>query len=90
MEKLVRDKIPEIIKKKYGNVDFYKANKEEYRKFLFKKVLEEAEEVYCSKNKQELIMEIADLLEVIGAIIKNENIDISELNKIKERKKLEK
>ena len=89
MEKLVRDKIPEIIKDEYGYVDFYKADKKEFKKFLFEKLIEESDEVYEAKNKIELMEEIADLLEVIYAILKNENISLEEIEQIR-KEKLEK
>ncbi len=89
MEKLVRDKIPEIIKSEYGYVDFYKADEKELKKFLFEKLVEESDEVYEAKNKIELMEEIADLLEVIYAVLKYENISLEEVEQIR-KEKLEK
>jgi len=86
MEKLVRDKIPEIIKKENRYVDFYRANKEDFRKFLFEKLLEESEEVYSATNKDELIEELADLFEVINTILNIENISIEEVEKTRKKK----
>ncbi len=86
IDKLVRDKIPEIIKRKWENCEFYIASKEEYLSFLFKKVVEEAEEILNSSNDKELKTEIADLYEVIDAILKEKNIDINEINKVKQEK----
>jgi len=50
MKKLVRDKIPEIIKKEYWYVDFFIINEDEYKKFLFEKILKEFDEVYETKK----------------------------------------
>ena len=87
MQKLVRDKIPEIIEKEHWYVDFYVADDKEYRKFLFEKLLEESDEVYDTQTKQELIEEIADLFEVVETILKNENIGLDEVKKVQEEKR---
>ena len=87
MQKLVRDKIPEIIEKEYWYVDFYVADDKEYRKFLFEKLLEESDEVYDTQTKQKLIEEVADLFEVVEAILKNENISLEEVKKVQEEKR---
>ncbi len=86
INKLVRDKIPDIIKSKWDNCEFYIASDKEYLSFLFKKVVEEANEILESKNNEELKKEIADLYEVIDTILKEKNIDISEIKKIQEEK----
>ncbi len=87
IEKLVRDKIPEIIKSKWEECEYYIANKEQYFSFLLKKVVEESGEILSSNNENELKEEIADLLEVIDAILKEKNIDIYEIKKLQEKKK---
>ena len=82
MEKLVRDKIPGIIRKSGKNPIVRIANEEEYRKALRKKLLEEAREFEESGN----IEEIADILEVIHAILKTEKVGFDEIEKIKAKK----
>jgi predicted house-cleaning noncanonical NTP pyrophosphatase (MazG superfamily) len=58
-KKLIRDKIPEIIKKQGRNPDFYVADENEYKDELFKKLLEETNEVLEEKmNKEKLIEEL--------------------------------
>ncbi len=88
MKKLIRDKIPEIIKWKWEKCNYYIANGVEYNKELLKKIVEEAIEVQNSKNKNELIKELADINEVINSIcennwITNEEIETSRLDKLK-------
>ena len=62
--KLVRDKIPGIIKKKGETSIFHTANKKEYWEGLKQKLKEEVEEFLRKPNEEEL----ADILEVIYAI----------------------
>ena len=94
--KLVRDKIPEIIKNDNAIPKTRILNSEEYVDELFKKFFEEAREAEESKNiKKDLIKEIGDVQEVLDAIIKHfglnkEKIDSLELrnyilNKIKRK-----
>ncbi len=85
MGKLVRDKIPEIIRKN-GKVAFtHKASEKEYSEMLNKKLKEETNEFIADENKEEL----ADILEVIDAICHLKNIDKKELEKIKLKKRRE-
>ena len=86
-KKLVRDNITEIMGKKGKNPDFYIANNEEYKLELFKKLLEEAEEVIEEKNnKEKLKEELWDLMEVLLAILKLENITFKEIEYIRKEK----
>lgn len=81
-DKLVRDRIPEIIK---GNGDVpvtHKANKEEYWKKLKEKLKEEVNEFLEGEEKEEL----ADILEVIYSICEFKNIDREELERIRKEK----
>jgi len=74
--KLVRDKIPEIIRKNGKRPITRIASEKEFRKKLVEKLKEETNEFFEEQNAEEL----ADILEVIYAIC--------DLNKIS-RKKLE-
>ena len=77
--KLVRDRIPEIIKKKGGRPVTHIAKKDEYWQKLKEKLEEEIEEFAEEPTEEEL----ADILEVIDAIIDFRKIDRSKLRKIK-------
>lgn len=59
--KLVRDKIPGIIRKKGGNPKYHIAGDDEYVEKLFEKIDEETAEFLEAKNEEEL----ADLREVM-------------------------
>ena len=62
--KLVRDHIPEIIRRNGGNPDFRSLSDEEYLMALEQKLDEEAGEFHHDKNVEEL----ADILEVVFAL----------------------
>jgi len=82
--KLVRDKIPEEINKKEDRKANYKIlNDEEYLQELDKKLFEEAHEFV----EEHSIGELADLIEVIVAIMEAKEISMDELEKAREMKK---
>lgn len=83
--KLVRDKIPEYIRKKGGNPITHIADDTEYWQKLKDKLLEEMEEF----KKDESIEEFADLLEVIDAIAEYKKFDRNEIERIKNQKAVE-
>ena len=84
--KLVRDKIPEIIKKRGAKFSVHVAGSEEYLQKLKEKLQEEVKEFLESEETEEL----ADILEVIYAIAKAKNMNKSELEKIRIIKRKEK
>ena len=87
MEKLVRDKIPEIIISNWEDCEYYIASYKEYINKLVEKLIEESVELSESTNIEELKEEIADVLDVIDAICKINMIDVQELEKIRLEKK---
>ena len=84
--KLVRDKIPEIIENNNEIPTTRILNDEEYKSELLKKLLEEYNEV-INANSNEILEELADMLEVIDAIAKNENKTLDDIISIKNIKK---
>ena len=82
--KLVRDKIPEIMIKNGAKPVIKVLNNEEYLKELNKKLLEEVHE-YLEDNN---IEELADIQEVLLAILNAKNIKREELEEIRNAKVL--
>lgn len=66
--KLVRDRIPEIIRQSGIECEIAVLSDAEYRQALRLKLLEESEEV-AEANQDELVAELADLYEVIDALM---------------------
>ncbi|HLO47833.1 MAG TPA: nucleoside triphosphate pyrophosphohydrolase [Kamptonema sp.] len=72
--KLVRDRIPEIIRKNGIDCEFVTLSQTEYRQALRQKLIEEAREA-AEANEQNLILELADLYEVIDAVMVSYGIE---------------
>lgn len=73
-EKLVRDNIPRICKEEGRDEEFRKASPSEYNEFLIAKLIEETAEVVeemnkSSRNRDALIEELADLSQVMDAVL---------------------
>ena len=86
--KLVRDRIPEIIKNDGKTPKTRILNDEEYRSELFKKIVEEAQEVASAPNKNALLKELGDVLEVVDAMIKANDLDANEVTRVKNERRL--
>lgn len=80
--KLVRDKIPEIIDASGKTCEIEILSDEEYLQMLDKKLDEELAEYYQEQN----IEELADLLEVLYATAKAKGYSIEELNHVRVEK----
>lgn len=80
--KLVRDKVPEVIKSKGGECTTRIAGEKEYAEKLNWKLREEMDEFIEAQNEGEL----ADLLEVIDAIIDYKKLDRKKMRAYKNKK----
>lgn len=80
--KLVRDKIPEYIRKKGGSPIYHIADEKEYWEMLKKKLSEEIEEFKADESEEEF----ADLLEVIDAIADYKKFNRKIVEEIKKKK----
>ena len=88
--KLVRDKIPEIIKTENKKVYSCTLEGENYQKMLKTKLIEESRELMKAKTKDEMIEELADISEVLDAIYKLFEINSIDVDLIKHKKAQEK
>ncbi len=84
-DKLVRDRIPEIIEKRGSRCKTRTCGKNEIMKYLIKKLEEEVGEF----RKKESLEEIADILEVCCAIIDEMGSTRKKVEEIRERKRKE-
>ena len=80
--KLVRDKITEVIESSGKKFNSHIAGEIEYKKELFKKVYEELEEFKENPSAEEM----ADIFEVLEGLIKAYNIEMNDVFDIKEEK----
>lgn len=85
--KLVRDKIPEIIKSNNEIPTTRVLDDKEYKEELLRKLLEECNEVINASTKEETLEEIADTLEVLDSLIKLNNSSLEEVRKIQDTKR---
>jgi len=83
--KLVRDKIPELLKSKWIEFSLDKVEGVEYFKSLKTKLYEEIKEFEETENEEEL----ADIVEVLEAIFDYKGFTAEDINKIKAKKKQE-
>ena len=77
--KLVRDKIPEIIESSGKKCDIEVLNDEQYLEYLNRKIMEEVKE-YLESGE---IEELADLEEVLRAILNTKNVTYEKFEKIR-------
>lgn len=85
-QKLVRNKIPQIINSNHQKCQVQKLSNSEYKKALKHKLIEESEEVLTA-NKNDLAEEIADIYEVIDTLIKVNKLNKKDIFKIQEQKR---
>lgn len=84
-DKLVRDKIPEVIASRGGACSTRVADAEEYGRRLIEKLHEEVEEFTRDRNPEEL----ADILEVIKALCSHFGFDPREIEALRIKKEIE-
>ena len=86
--KLIRDKIPDIIALRGAKANTQTlASDEEYLMFLLKKMLEEATELQHSEEVGNMQEELADVLEIIQAIVKLKNWTMEEIVTVQKEKR---
>ncbi|WP_020385487.1 nucleoside triphosphate pyrophosphohydrolase [Kribbella catacumbae] len=83
--KLVRDRIPEIIRANGEEPVSYRADPGEYRRRLREKLVEEVDE-FLTAGDEDSLEELADVLEVVYAIAADLGTDETQLDSIREDK----
>lgn len=81
--KLVRDKIPEIIREAGGSPNVRELDDTAYREALREKLLEETREFLDSGRPEEL----ADILEVVYALALSDHLTPFELGEMRQKKR---
>ncbi|PBB06999.1 nucleoside triphosphate pyrophosphohydrolase [Salimicrobium humidisoli] len=84
--KLVRDKIPEIIKNSNKKFTARILSETEYAQELKKKLYEEIEEYMTAENDEEAVAELADLSEIIYSLAKVHGKKPEDLEKLRKNK----
>jgi len=83
--KLVRDRIPEIIRATGAEPITYRAEPDEYRLRLREKLAEEVGE-FLAADDENAIEELADVLEVVYALAAELGTDQAQLERVREDK----
>jgi predicted house-cleaning noncanonical NTP pyrophosphatase (MazG superfamily) len=84
--KLVRDRIPEIIKADGKSFTTRILEEEEYRQELRKKAYEELQEYMNAKDDETALEELADLLEIMCALAECHGSSIERVEQIRAEK----
>ena len=86
--KLVRDNIPDIIRNNGEEASTRILDDDEYKEELLKKLSEETSEVKNATSKDELLEELADVLEILKAIAELNNSSLENVMEIASEKRL--
>lgn len=88
--KLVRDKIPKIIRGDHRECDIEVLEDKVFAKALKEKLIEEAKEFKDAVNNEDIIEELADIYEVIEAFLIHEKIDKRQIDQRRIKKNIRK
>ncbi|WP_343063240.1 nucleoside triphosphate pyrophosphohydrolase [Halobacillus locisalis] len=86
---MVRDKIPDIMGALGKNFNTRTLDEPEYAESLRKKLQEESEEYLNADNNQDALKELADVLEVMHALVQTHGATFEELEHIRQHKRKE-
>ncbi len=84
--KLVRDRIPEVIEKTGKKFTTRILDNKEYIKELKTKSFEELNEYINAENDKDAIEELADLLEIIHALAECHGVNIEKVEQVRQEK----
>lgn len=86
--KLIRDKIPQVMDKKSVTYSVRRLNDQEYVEKLNEKLQEELDE-YFAAGEESQVEELADLVELVYAILENKGVSIDQFEKVRLKKREE-
>lgn len=84
--KLIRDRIPEIIKHNGKTPITRILNEKEYIEAIGKKIGEELTEYLEAETLEHKVEELADLLELINALAQHEDVTLEDVEKVRKQK----
>lgn len=84
--KLVRDRIPEIIEKTGKTCTTRMLDEKEYIEEMCKKTGEELTEYVEAETQEHKVEELADLLELISALAQHEGVTLEDVEKVRKEK----
>lgn len=87
--KLVRDRIPEIIEEKGGIPKYSVLSVSDFSVALKEKLVEEAKELNEAEGRDDILNELADVSELVFAIAKNNGVTMDEVEARREKKSAE-
>ena len=87
MKKLVRNKVPDLIKKSNRTPVTRVLQMEEFRNALKEKIFEEVEEFFTADDQRQRVEEMADILEVLKSLCETHAIFIGEVINVAKNKR---
>lgn len=84
--KLVRDRIPEIIENNGKTFTTRILNEKEYIEEVSKKIQEELAEYLEAESKEHKVEELADLLELVNALAQYEGVTLEDVEQVRKQK----
>ncbi|MAG11795.1 MAG: hypothetical protein CMI52_03230 [Parcubacteria group bacterium] len=85
-DKLIRDKIPQILIQKNIQAAVRTLTDEEFVNYVKKKVVEEAKEVQQAESPKEILQECADLTEVLECLMNTHNLSWNDIAQARSEK----
>ena len=79
MGKLIRDLVPEIVRERGHHIEVRELAADEYAAALREKLVEEAREAQRADDRDALVEELADIVEVALALAQHEGITEAEI-----------
>lgn len=87
MGKLVRDKIPDLIRASGRTPQVSTLSPSVYRKALMDKLQEEASELQAAQTREAVVEEAADVLEALAAIAAEHGVTLDTIGEVARRKR---